>query len=121
MNKGCNWIDELFTAIDRRDHAAFASFLAADARFRFGNQPPVDGREAIARVVAEFFASLKNLQHRIDDRWLLADVGIVSGSVNYTRHDDRILRVPFANILKFRADGIHDYQIFVDNGDLFSA
>jgi SnoaL-like domain len=114
------WIDELFAAIDRKDQVAFAEFLLPDARFRYGNYVPVQGRSAIAETVADFFAALRGLEHQLEDRWVLPDTAIITGTVIYTRHNDSTLRVPFANILKLRHGGIHDYLIFVDNSGLFA-
>lgn len=119
MNMEGRWIDELFATIDRKDHLAFAAFLLPDALFRYGNSAPVHGRAAIAEVVAGFFSALHGLQHLVEDRWLLRDTAIVTGSVIYTRHDKSQLQVPFANVLKLQEAGIHEYLIFVDNSALF--
>jgi uncharacterized protein (TIGR02246 family) len=114
------WIDQLFAAIDSRDAQAFAAFLSPDARFCFGNQPPVRGREAIAEVVAQFFAALRGLRHRLEERWVLGDAAIVTGIVTYTRHDGSTLSVPFANVFKLREGMISDYRIFADASALFA-
>ncbi|MGA9334366.1 MAG: nuclear transport factor 2 family protein [Rudaea sp.] len=114
------WVDELFAAIDRKDHEAFVSFLLPDACFRFGNNPPLHGRVAIAAAVAGFFSALRSLCHRIEDRWEMEDAAIVVGSVTYVRHDGGTLEVPFANVFKLGKGGIRDYQIFVDNSTLFA-
>lgn len=119
MDAEGRWIDELLAAIDRKDHVAFAEFFLPDATFRFGNIAPVCGRPAIAEAVAAFFLALKGLQHRIENRWLLPDTAIFTGTVTYTRHDDTVLQVPFANVLKIRPAGIQEYLTFVDNSTLF--
>lgn len=49
------WVTELFASIDRKDSAAFVSFLTDDGQFRFGNQAAATGREAIAAAVEGFF------------------------------------------------------------------
>lgn len=121
MTDDDRWIDEVFAAIDRKDAAAFADFFASEATFRFGNFPPVCGRAAIADSVAAFFAALHSLQHRIEERWLLPDTAIVTGTVTYTRHDSSTLQVPFANVMKLNAGNIHGYFIFVDNSALFAS
>ena len=113
------WVDDLLAAIDRKDHMAFTEFLSPDASFRFGNGAPIRGRPEIAVAVSAFFLALKTLQHRVEDRWMLPDVAIVTGTVTYTRNDGSALQVPFANVLKFRLSGIHEYLVFVDNSALF--
>lgn len=114
------FIGRLLAAIDARDAQAFAAFLTSDASFRFGNHPAVRGREAIAATVGDFFRAIKTVSHRLEEQWSLPDVVVCTGMVTYTRHDGSTLEVPFANVLKVRADGIHDYRIFVDNSALFA-
>jgi ketosteroid isomerase-like protein len=119
MDTEGRWIDDLLAAIDQKDHAAFTSFLLPDARFRYGNSLPVQGRTAIAETVAGFFSALKSLKHKIEDRWVLPNVAIITGIVTYTRHDGSTLKVPFSNVLKLSPAGIHEYLIFIDSSALF--
>ena len=120
MSDDGRWIDELFAAIDRKDVAAFSEFFAPEATFRYSNSPPAIGRAAIAQSVAALFVALRAVRHRIDERWLLPDTAIVTGTVTYTRHDGSTLQVPFANVLKRTADKIQGYFIFVDSSALFT-
>jgi len=120
VNTEGRWVDDLLAAIDRKDHVAFTEFLLPDACFRFGNTTTIRGRPAIAAAVSAFFLALNTLRHRIEDRWMLPDVAIVTGTVTYIRHDGSSLEVPFANVLKFQLAGIHEYLIFVDNSALFA-
>lgn len=112
-------IERLLATIDTRDANAFAGFLTSDASFRFGNFPAVIGREAITAMVGEFFKAIRGVCHRLEDQWSLPGVAICAGLVTYTRHDGSALQVPFANVMKVRADGIYDYRIFIDNSALF--
>lgn len=120
MDGAGHWIDTLFAAIDRQDTRAFAALLTEDARFVFANSAPVQGRAAIASAVDGFFAALRSLEHRLEARWLLPGVAIVIGEVTYTRHDGSTLQVPFSDLLKYRADGVYDYRIYIDVSRLFT-
>jgi ketosteroid isomerase-like protein len=113
-------IEALLATIDRKDAQAFAAFLTPDASFRFGNNPTVAGRDAIEAAVAGFFKAIKSVSHDLEDKWSLPRVAICTGMVIYTRHDGSRLQVPFANVMKLRPDGIHDYRIFTDNSALFA-
>jgi ketosteroid isomerase-like protein len=115
------FIDDLLAAIDRKDAKAFAGFLTPDATFRFGNNPAVAGRDAIEAAVGDFFEAIKRVSHDLENQWSLPDAAICTGLVTYTRHDGSILQVPFANVMKLRPGGIHDYLICVDNSALFAA
>ena len=112
-------IKELFLAIDAKDSTAFASFLAPDCRFRFGNLPVVAGAANIEDFVAGFFASLPALCHEVEASWSVPDGVVCHGQVTYTRQDGSTLSVPFANILKLGPAGIDEYLIFADTSQLY--
>jgi ketosteroid isomerase-like protein len=115
------FVNDLLAAIDRKDLKAFAGFLTPDARFRFGNNAAVVGREAIETAVGAFFQAIQKVSHALENQWSLPDAAICVGLVTYTRHDGSTLQVPFANVMKLRPGGIHDYLIFTDNSALFAA
>jgi len=113
-------IERLFDAIDGCDAARFATFLADDVVFRFGNAEPVRGKAQVQQVVAGFFASIQTLRHEIDQTWQCDDAVICHGQVTYVRHDGTELTVPFADIFKMAADGlISEYIIFADISALY--
>lgn len=114
-----SFFTDLLATIDATDAKAFGQFLTPDARFRFGNNHAIVGREAVEATVAGFFAAIKGLSHRLEDRWMLPELAICTGLVTYTRRDGSTLQVPFANVMKLRQGRIHDYQIFIDNSALF--
>lgn len=108
----------LFQAIDHKDTETFTQFLSAQAKFRFGNAPVVEGRANIATVVGGFFASVKALSHCVTETWRTPTGVICQGMVTYTRHDNTTLTVPFCNIFKVNEDLIEEYLIYVDISEL---
>jgi len=114
------WFDDLFAAIDGRNVDRFLAFLADDARFRFGNMPPVHGKQAIGAAVGGFFDSIEACRHEVSGSWRHPDSVICHGNVTYTRRDQKRVTVPFANILILRGELIRDYLIFVDISPLYA-
>ena len=53
------WLEELFACIDGRQTHAFVAFLREDALFRYGSNPDVNGRAAIATCVDQVFATFR--------------------------------------------------------------
>ena len=115
------WISELFATIDKKDSSGFKTFLAEDCVFRFGNMPPVTGSEAIAEAVHQFFQSLKSITHEIDGVIEEGNRIVCHGWVTYTKLDDSILKVPFADIFSHDNDKIAEYFIFIDISGLSDA
>jgi ketosteroid isomerase-like protein len=112
---------EVFKAIDSFDSDQFVSSMTEDAVFRFGNMPPVEGRDNIRNFVAGFFQSIKGIQHDQMEIWEADGVKLMNGRVTYTRHDGSTLSVFFANTFKMEGDKIKDYLIFVDTSELYKA
>ena len=114
-----HWIDEVFKAIDAKDAERFASFIAADGTFLFGNAPAVSGRDAIRAAVAGFFASVRGLSHQLHS--VSEENGKVwsRGIVTYVRHDGSSLSAPFCNYFEMGNGGVRHYQIYVDASALY--
>lgn len=115
-----DWVARLFAAIDARDVDRFVAFLHPEVEFQFGNAAPIRGIESTRAAVAAFFASVADLQHRVDDVWQIdaQHTCICRGEVRYRRLDDSELQVPFANVLRLRDGSIYEYSIYVDASKL---
>lgn len=107
-------LSELLAAIDEQDAVKFASYLTEDAVFRYGSNPPVEGRQAVQDFVAGFFANLDALNHRVSARWEDGDALICEGEVTYTLPTGREVTVPFVNVFGMQNDKIKDYKIYID-------
>ncbi|MCW9013881.1 MAG: nuclear transport factor 2 family protein [Gammaproteobacteria bacterium] len=113
------WIKQLFAAIDNRDAKAFVKYISAAGTFRFGNMPPVAGRENIEKFVAGFFQSIEAVSHELIDIWEVPEGRVCHGLVSYTRKNGTMLTVPFANVLKGEQKNITEYLIFADTSGLY--
>lgn len=115
-----NDIYRLFKAIDAFDTETLLSFLSDEAVFRFGNMPPVLGKDNIRPFLQGFFQSIKGIKHDQIEVWEQDDVKLMNGRVTYTRHDDSQLSVFFANTFKMQGTRIKEYLIFVDTSQLYA-
>ena len=107
-------ITNLYAAVDRRDAQAVGSFVSKDAKFQIGNFDEIQGRQSIIDANADFFGTIKGMEHSIDDLWSVDQTAICTGRVHYTRKDDSTHSVPFATVLNVCGDQISDYRVFVD-------
>ena len=113
------WINQLFEAIDCKDAEKFVTFIAPSGLFRFGNMPPVKGKENIKTSVHAFFESIGSISHDLVDVWNVPEGKVCHGEVTYTRKDGTILTVPFSNVLKGEEKNITEYLIFADTSELY--
>lgn len=111
---------EMFAAIDSFDPDAFVAHLTPDAVFRFGNNDPSIGREAIREGVAGFFTMIDGLKHHVLDIYESGDTTIARIDVEYLRKDGKSVTVPNADILVFEGDLVKDWQIYIDLAPVFA-
>ncbi len=113
---------QMFNDIDRKDAAAWASYLAPDAVMRFGNADPVHGRAACRDALAAFYDQINGLSHEVIEQWEHGSATIVEANVTYTRTDDRQVTVPVVTIYRTNAqDLIADYRVYIDLAPVFAA
>jgi len=114
------WINQLFEAIDCKDAEKFVAFIAPSGLFRFGNMPPVEGKENIKISVNAFFESIESISHDLIGVWDVPEGKVCHGEVSYTRKNGTVLTVPFANVLKGKERNITEYLIFADTSELYA-
>jgi ketosteroid isomerase-like protein len=113
------WWERVLAVVDAGDAQGFVELLTADAQFRFGNAPAIEGSEAIRAAVAGFFAAIASSRHRVLGIWNGPASAVCEGEVAYTRHNGSVLSVPFVNVFDLRGDKIAAYRIYIDNAALF--
>ena len=111
---------KLFESIDAMDTEGFLAFIAPDGEFRFGSTPPVRGHAAIRAAVENFFSSFAALRHDLQ-RLVVQDNTVVSeGEVTYTRHDGKVITLPFCNVFETENGRISRYRIYIDVAPLYA-
>jgi len=113
------YIPEMYRMVDAMDTPGFVNLFTADGIFRWANMEPVAGKENITAFLSGFFQSIKAISHTDLEYWQVPGVRFATGYVNYTRHNNSLLRVPFSVILKFKGDLINEFLIFVDTSELY--
>ncbi len=113
-------VQQIFNSVDAMDTDGFLAFLTDEVRFRFGNMPPVVGKEAVRQAIEELFASIKGLNHRILRTWPHSDSVICQGEVTYTRTDDSQVTIPFVNVWGMEGERVKEYLVYIDITPLYS-
>ena len=103
------WASDLYArAVDNKDAAGFAAAFTPDGWLRFGNAPPITGREAIREAIAGFFTTFAALRHESAGTYLVGDTLILEAVVTYTRHDGRQVSIPAVTIFRIASDANSD-------------
>jgi hypothetical protein len=123
------WANDLYArSVDNKDAAGFAAAFTPDGWLRFGNAPPITGREAIEAAIAGFFTGFAALRHESTGTYLVGDTLILEAVVTYTRHDRREVSVQAVTIFRIastaQSDALHpaadQCRIYVDLAPLYA-
>ena len=119
------WAHDLYAdAVDHKDAAGFAAAFTPDAWLRFGNAPPIVGRDAIREAIAQFFAAFDSLRHESKGTFLDGHTLILEAVVTYARHDGGVVSVPAVTIFRLVEDSARPVadqcRIYVDLAPLFA-
>ena len=117
--EAANLAGKILERVDAMDVDGFLTFLADDARLRFGNGPAIVGKQQIGQAIGEFFGSIKALRHKILHTWFDSQAIVCQGEATYTRTDDTKVTIPFVNIWGVQAGLIKDYLIYIDLAPLY--
>lgn len=118
-------IRDLFLAVDSNDVDTLKAVFNSDIILVFGNQDPIQGREA----VLEAFSNTSNLFNAIHHNiiavwtgvWKQGEVRSVECIANYTRKDNKTVSLPVTSTLRLNQEGqIADYRIFMDSSPAFA-
>ena len=110
----------LFNDIDTMVPEAFAQHLAEDVTMRFGNAPPMHGREACREAWAGFCELVDGVHHEVVNQWDVGDATIAETAVTYTRKDGIGVTVPVVTIYRAAGELIDEYRVFLDLTPVFA-
>ncbi len=130
-------IGDMYTACDETDADGYAEYFSEDSRFRWGNFDAVEGPEAIASFVGNFFGDIETLDHTFTGIYE-ADVTdasdtpdgdgdpvatvVLESVVTYTLSDRKEVDVPATTALDVDAsDAVIEARVYVDTSPVYEA
>lgn len=123
-----SWARALYSdGVDRKDASAFANAFVADGWLRFGNNPPITGRDNIREAIAQFFTLFASLSHEDTGTTWTDGTLVLEANVTYTLHQGGTVTVSACTIFRMADPGetgkpvARKCQIYVDLAPLFGA
>ncbi len=109
---------DLYRVVDNEDLVSLADYLADDVEFRIANMPSVIGKNNVIDANQQFFSSIKNMRHSLQNIYMQNGDIFCHGSVEYLRLDDSSHHAYFSTLLKFEQNKITKYFVFADLSNL---
>jgi SnoaL-like domain len=101
-------------AADAGDGTAFASYFSQTARFRFGNNEPIEGRAAIAKSTEATVDAVWPVRHRVDQVAQLGRQLFCRFTIQATKPDGTELALPCVTVIELEDGLITDYAVHMD-------
>jgi SnoaL-like domain len=108
------WVWNYFRDVDSFDPNNVTKHYTENGQFRFANQEPVRGKEAIAQLLAEFYQNLQAMSHRNVGLWLGNNSAVFEAEVTFTRKDGSQLTLPAASIIRRSGELVYDFRMIMD-------
>ena len=109
-------VRQMCVALDSGEVDRYVAHFTEDARFRFGNSPPVYGRDEIRAGAQSALDLVTAIRHSIVGVWRQGDVVIAEFSIDFTRPDGDVVTLPCASIMRFEGELVRDYRVNMDLG-----
>lgn len=115
------WYQAYLQSVDEQDANAFGSFLADDAMFPIGNQPPVQGKPAIVAGLKQFWTTYSGEEH-ILHTILGTDTCFALEATNvFNRLDGKQVALPAVAITERNEHGlVTSFRVFIDIAPLYA-
>ena len=108
------WIADHFATVDRLDPEELAGWYADAASFRFANQPPAQGKAAIAAALRQFYGLITSMRHEKTGCWADADSGAWEAIAHFETKDGRRVALPAVSTLRVRDGLVHEFRFVMD-------
>ncbi len=108
------WVAEYFAMADRLDPAELVTWYTDGASFRFANQPPAEGKAAIAAALGKFYGLITSMRHQKTGCWVDAESGAWEAVAHFVTKDGREVALPAVSTLRLRGGLVHDFRFVMD-------
>ena len=115
------WLQNKYLAVDGRNHAAYANYLADDCVLQFGNNPLATGEDAVLQGIDNFWASIHGLNHNFLNVLGTDHQLVLEALIDYTRADDRVVQIPCVTLIDRNEAGLAtSIRIFIDVAPVYA-
>ena len=116
---GEEWVRQYFRDVDARDVRRILDYYAPDASFRFGNNQPAIGTDAIAAMLQGFFDQIDGMRHSPKGIWIGESDAVFEADVHF-EVGNAAAEVPAVSILRLdHANKIADFRFVMDAQPVF--
>ena len=115
-----DWLRRYYDEVDSMNLNAHIAWHTDDVVVRFGNNPPVIGKAAMAEAIGHFFTTIGGMRHKFGQVHTDGDSTVLEADIEYTRLDGNVVEVVSASVLHRRGDLVDSLKIYIDLAPVFA-
>jgi len=116
-----HWFSITYDHVDAMHMEGFLAGLTSDVEVFFGNNPALQGLDAVRDGIGGFWSAINGLTHHFENIVEQGAITVMEAKVEYRRKDDRSVRIPCVTVLERSGDKIRSLRIYSDMAPVFAA
>lgn len=116
-----HWFSELYVSIDAMRLDEFVAGLTPDVEVVVGNNPAMNGRQAVKDGIGHFFSTIAGLKHQFVNVVEGQGLTFLEAKVDYCRKDGRHVTVPVVTVLERNGALVRSLRIYFDVAPVYAA
>lgn len=108
------WVWDYFRDVDTLDPEQVVKHYPEHGSFRFANQAPAVGKDAIRQLLVQFYGAVQDMKHRNTGLWLGDNTAVFEAEVTFVRRDGARVVVPASSIIRREGELVTDFRMVMD-------
>jgi hypothetical protein len=114
------WYSDMYANVDAMRLDEFVAGLAPDVEVVVGNNPAMNGRQAVKEGIGHFFSTIAGLRHHFVNVVEGQGLTFLEAKVDYRRKDGRQVTVPVVTVLERKGELVSSLRIYFDVAPVYA-
>jgi limonene-1,2-epoxide hydrolase len=114
------WYADMYANVDAMRLEEFVAGLAPDVEVVVGNNPAMNGRQAVKEGIGYFFSTIAGLEHHFINVVEGQGLTFLEAKVDYRRKDGRQVTVPVVTVLERKGELVSSLRIYFDVAPVYA-
>ncbi len=115
-----HWFSDMYANVDAMRLDAFVASLTPDVEVVVGNNPAMNGRQAVKEGIGHFFSTIAGLKHHVVNVVEGQGLTFLEAKVDYRRKDGRQVTVPVVTVLERKGELVKSLRIYFDVAPVYA-
>jgi len=115
-----HWFSDMYANVDAMRLDEFVATLTPDVEVVVGNNPAMNGRQAVREGIGFFFSTIAGLKHRFVNVVEGQGLTFLEAKVDYRRKDGQQVTVPVVTVLERKGELVSSLRIYFDVAPVYA-